>query len=244
MKLKKIVAALAAAAMAVSMTAINAFAATVELDTEYAGAWGASKTIPKSEFAAVGGDVKVVLNVEVKDPLIGTHNHVAKPMNIGVSWDQITDTLKSDTAIAKEDGFFVFAEGQTTLEFIVPESVWTSFKGYVNDGVEDEASAGLAFQICDVIIKSAELSPADGAQGDIRRVTEVQSGDIMDGKSYEEATGAAAPAEDAAPAETTEAAPEADTTTTPAATGNAPVAVMVSVMAVAGAAAIASKKRK
>ncbi len=46
----------------------------------------------------------------------------------------------------------------------------------------------------------------------------------------------------AAPAETTEAAP-ADTTTTAPTTGNAPVAVMLSVMAVAGVAAVVSKKR-
>lgn len=263
MKFRKVLAAVAAAAVAVSMTAINAFAATVTLDSEYPGAWGASKTIPKSEFAAVGGDVKVVLTVETKDPLIGNHNHLAKPMNICVSWDQITDTLTSDTAIAKGDGFFVFAEGQTTLEFVVPESVWQSFKGYDDaDGNEDESTAGLAFQVCDVIIKSAELS-AGSPQGDIRRVDEAQSSDIMDGMSYEEATGAAAPADnDTASAEadeasdaeeapaattdaaTTDAAPAPAVTTTSASTGNVPAAVMVSVMAVAGAAALAAKKRK
>ena len=47
----------------------------------------------------------------------------------------------------------------------------------------------------------------------------------------------------AASAETTET-PAADTTTTSATTGNAPIAASVAVMAVAGAAAIASKKRK
>lgn len=275
MKFRKVLAAVAAAAVAVSMTAINAFAA-VTLDSEYPGAWGASKTIPKSEFAAVGGDVKVVLTVETKDPLIGDHNHLAKPMNICVNWDAITDSLTSDTAIAKGDGFFVFAEGQTTLEFVVPESVWQSFKGYEDaDGNEDESSAGLAFQVCDVIIKSADLS-SGSAQGAIRRVDEAQSSDIMNGMSYEEATGAAAPAADEAPAEdtasaevdeapaadeapavdeapaavdeapaaTTDAAPAPAVTTTAAATGNTAVASIAVVMAVAGAAAIAAKKRK
>ena len=256
MKLKKIVAAIAAAAMAVSMTAISAFAATVELDTEYPGAWGASKTIPKSEFAAVGGDVKVVLTVETKKPPIGAPNYLAKPMNMCVSWDQITDSLLSDTAIAKNDGFFVFAEGQTSLEFVVPESVWSEFKGYVDAATgEEDGSACLAFQTKDVIIKSAELSAADGTQGAIRRVDEEQSAYIMEGKSYEEATGGAAkeaPAEtEAAPAETeaapaeTEAAPAVENTSTTApATGNASAAAIVTVMAVAGAAALISKKRK
>ena len=99
MKIKKIVAAIAAAAMAVSMVAVNAFAATVTLDSEYPGGWAASKGIPKSEFEAIGGDVKVVLTVEVKEPLVGEHNHLAKPMNMCVNWDAITDGLTSDTAI-------------------------------------------------------------------------------------------------------------------------------------------------
>ncbi|MDE7302500.1 MAG: hypothetical protein K2N60_04170 [Oscillospiraceae bacterium] len=52
-------------------------------------------------------------------------------------------------------------------------------------------------------------------------------------------------AEAAAPAATEDAAPAADTTpTTSASTGNLPVAAMASVMAVAGAAAVVSKKRK
>ena len=54
----------------------------------------------------------------------------------------------------------------------------------------------------------------------------------------------AAPVAEPAPVETAAPAPVADTTTTPVATGNAAVASIAVVMAVAGAAAIASKKRK
>ncbi|MDE6133549.1 MAG: hypothetical protein K2G04_09310 [Oscillospiraceae bacterium] len=234
MKIKKFVAALAAAAMAVSMVAVNAFAATVTLDSEYPGGWQASKGIPKAEFEAIGGDVKVVLTVETKEPLVGEHNHLAKPMNMCVNWDAITANLKSDTAIAKGDGFIVFADGQTSLEFVVPESVWSEFKGYVDaDGNEDE-SAGLYFQVNDVIIKSADLSAAD-AQGDFMIISEDEAKSVMEGTLTR----------DAAPAAPVEDAPAADTApTTSATTGNVPAAVMVSVMAVAGAAAIASKKRK
>ncbi len=230
MKLKKLIAAAAAAAVAVSMTAFNAFAATVEMDSDYPGAWGASAGIPKTEFEAIGGDVKVVLTVEVKEPLAGEHNHLAKPMNMCASWDAITDSLLSDTAIAKEDGFFVFSDGQTTLEFVVPESVWSGFVGYTEDN--SDGSAGLYFQVNDVILKSAELSAADATPGAVARVSEEDSKSVMDG-TY---AGAAAPADDA---------PAADTAaTTPATTGNAPVAAMVAVMAVAGVAAVAAKKRK
>ena len=256
MKLKKIFAAVIAAAASATMMAVSAFAATVQMDAAYAGDWGASAPIPKAEFEAIGGDVKVVLTVETKKPLVGAANHLAKPMNMCVSWDQITDTLTSDTAIAKNDGFFVFAETQTSLEFVVPESVWSSFKGYVDaETGEEDGSACLAFQVKDVIIKSAELSAADGPEGEIRRVDEEQSAYIMEGKSYEEATGAAdaAPAEtEAAPAETEAApaetdAPAVDNTaanTTAPATGNTTAAAIVTVMGVAGVAALISKKRK
>ena len=228
MKLKKVIAAIAAAAMAVSMVAVNAFAATVTLDSEYPGGWQASKTIPKSEFEAIGGDVKVVLTVETKEPLIGEHNHLAKPMNICVSWDALT----SDTAIAKSDGFMVFADGQTTLEFVVPESVWSEFKGY--DEEDADGNAGLAFQVNDVIIKSAELS-AGSPEGAFMIIPEDDAKQVMDGTLTREAS--------AAPAASNEA-PAADSTTTSTATGNVPAAVMISVMAVAGAAAVAAKKRK
>ena len=240
MKIKKIVAAIAAAAMAVSMVAVNAFAATVQLDSEYPGGWAASKGIPKSEFEAIGGDVKVVLTVETKDPLVGQHNHLAKPMNMCVSWDAITDGLTSDTAIRKGDGFIVFAEGQTSVEFVVPESVWSEFKGYGWDtGEEDESTAGLYFQCNDVIIKSAELS-AGSPEADFMVVSEEESAQVMDG----ELTRDAAPAAAETPAASDDT-PAADTApTTSATTGNVPAAVMVSVMAVAGAAAVATKKRK
>lgn len=235
MKLKKVISAIAAAAMAVSMVAVNAFAATVTLDSEYPGGWQASKGIPKAEFEAIGGDVKVVLNVEVKEPLVGEHNHLAKPMNMCVNWDAITSSLKSDTAITKGDGFIVLADGQTTLEFVVPESVWSEFKGYVDaDGNEDE-SAGLYFQLNDCYFTSAELSAADTAQGDFMTVAEDESKSVMDGTLKRDA--AAAPAADTS-------TPAADSTTTSTATGNVPAVVMLSVMAVAGAAAVASKKRK
>lgn len=230
MKLKKILAAIAAAAMTVSMVAVNAFAATVTLDSEYPGGWQASKTIPKTEFEAIGGDVKVVLTVETKEPLIGDHNHLAKPMNICVSWDSISDGLTSDSGIRKADGFFVFADGQTTVEFVVPQSVWSEFKGY--DEEDADGNAGLAFQCNDVIIKSAELS-AGSPESDFMIVSEEDAKNVMDGNLKREVTASAAPA-----------APAADSTTTSTATGNVPAAVMLSVMAVAGAAAVAAKKRK
>ncbi len=241
MNFKKIIASVAAAAVAVSTLAVSAFAATVTLNSEYTGGWSQSALIPKSEFEAIGGDVKVVLEVERHDPLVGDGNYLLKPMNAAESWDAITDQLTSDTAIRKGDGFIVVGKDVTSVEFVVPEATWQSFHGYINDGVEDETSSGLSFQVNDVIIKSAELS-AGSAEGEFTVVDEATSADIM--KNGVPADTAADTTADAA-ADTTEDAPAADTAaTTATATGNTSAAVIVAVMAAAGAAAIAAKKRK
>ena len=229
MNFKKILSAVAAAAVAVSTLAVSAFASTVALNSEYTGGWSASATIPKSEFAAIGGDVKVVLEVERKDPLVGDGNYLLKPMNICSSWDAITDQLTSDTAIRKGDGFIVVGKDVTSIEFVVPESCWSAFVDYEGGAGAD---AGLAFQVNDVIIKSAELS-AGTTEGAFTVVTEDESADIMKNGVP------------AAAADTTADAPAADTAaTTSTGTGNTSAAVIVSVMAVAGTAAIAAKKRK
>lgn len=261
MNMKKLMAAFTAASMAVTMSAVSAFAATVTLNSEYTGAWSASATIPKAEFEAIGGDVKVVLEVERKDPLVGEGNYLLKPMNICVSWDAITDQLTSDTAIAKTDGFFVVGKDVTSVEFVVPESTWTEFKGYVDDEGNEDESAGLAFQVNDVIIKSAELSAGE-PEAEIKRVTEEESAEIMkNGVAVDEAVADEATEEvvedaaadetvaDDAAAEVTEAAaevteaPAADTTTAPAATGNTAAASIAIVMVAAGAAALISKRK-
>ena len=235
MNFKKIIASVAAAAVAVSTLAVSAFAATVTLNSEYTGGWSQSALIPKSEFEAIGGDVKVVLEVERHEPLIGDGNYLLKAMNAAESWDEITSQFTSDTAIRKGDGFIVVGKDVTSIEFVVPEATWQSFHGYINDGVEDETTSGLSFQVNDVIIKSAELS-AGSPEGEFTVVDEATSADIMKN---------GVPAADTAADTTTEEAPAADTAaTTATATGNTSAAVIVSVMAVAGAAAIATKKRK
>lgn len=69
MNFKKIVSAIAAAAISVSALAFTAFAeTTIQLDSDYAGNWGAGAYIPKEELEAIGGDVKVTLKVETIEP--------------------------------------------------------------------------------------------------------------------------------------------------------------------------------
>ena len=260
MNVKKFLCSLAAAAVAVSMMAVNAFATTIDLDSEYPGIWKAGKCIPKADLEALGGDVKIVLTVEIKEPLVGEHLHHLRPINHDADWTGFTTSLQSDTAYAMEsDGNFVLADGQTSVEFIIPADVIST----LNDG-------GLGFMVCNVIVKSADITKADAPQGAIKLLTAEEGEQVTVGTygaepaeetaaAPEETTAAPveaddeaaaddadkdeAPAEEAAaPAETE---PAADTAvTTSAATGNASAAVMISVMAVAGIAAAASRKRK
>lgn len=263
MNVKKLLCSLAAAVTAVSMMAVNVFAVTVDLDSEYPGPWKAGKCIPKSELEALGGDVKVVLTVEIKEPLVGEHLHHLRPIDHDTSWVGFTASLQSDTAYAMEaDGNFVLADGQTSVEFIIPADVISSL-----------ADGGLGFMVCNVIVKSAEITKADAPQGAIKLVTAEEGEQITAGtygaepaetEAAPEETEAApaepedeaaddadedeapAPAETEAPvpADTEAPAPAADTAvTTSAATGNTPAAVMLSVMAAAGIAAAAAKKK-
>lgn len=247
---KKILCTIAAAAAAVSMMAVNVFAATVTLDSEYPGNWKAGKCIPKADLEALGGDVKIVLTVEIKEPLVGEHLHHLRPINHDADWVGFTDQLQSDTVMAKDDdGNFVLADGQTSVEFIIPTDVISTL-----------ADGGLGFMVSNVIVKSADITKADAPQSAIKRITSEEAEKLtVNEYGVESAEADAAPADDdaddadepAAPAETAAsaaepAAPAAEpvAVTASPATGNTSVMAIAAVMAVAGAAAIASKKRK
>ncbi|MBQ8569750.1 MAG: hypothetical protein IJ446_11090 [Oscillospiraceae bacterium] len=240
MNLKKIVSAIAAGAMALTMTAFNAFAATtVEIDTESPGSWSSSgKGITKAELEAVGGDVKIVLEVETLDPYGLADQFLVNPIDYDNGWVSQTDYITSDTIVAKTDGWICVRKSDTSLEFVLSA-----------DAIPALGDSGLCFSAQNVLVKSATYELGD-KQGEVTRV------DDAAGKEYcfsEAAAEEAAPAEEEAPAEeaaaeeaapeTTEEAPASDNVTAPATTGNASAYVIVAVMAVAGAAAVASKKR-
>jgi hypothetical protein len=311
MNLKKIIAAVAATAVAVTTMAVSAFASTVKLDSSYAGDWGKSASIPKTAFDEFSGDVKVVLTVEAVNVADGA-SYILKPMDVDKSWDAITFSLKNakgSRATAKPDGFMQITKDQTELAFIVPAAV-----------AQDLWNNGIAFQTNNVIVKSATLSDGTGlATTDFTIVSDDDTTaycagtfDPWNGKTVEEEEAEAAPAaeeaapadeevapaEEAAPAEEvvadvdddedvidvaddeddvdlvadvddddedvavdtaesasddtaadtavadTATAPAADSTTTAAKTGNTAAAVVLSIAAVAGAAAVVAKKRK
>ena len=194
MKISKIVASFAAAAVAASAMAISVFAAdpvTVELDMGYTGDWSRSAGIPKAEFDKFEGDVKVVLTVKPENVKDG-NSYLLKPMDVDKSWDAITASLTTEKGVCKPDGFMQVKADQTEVEFVVPASV-----------KEDLWDGGLAFQVNNVTVKSATLS--DGSP-------ENDWTYVSDGDTPEYCAGRfdpfAPPAETEAESEETEAEPE------------------------------------
>lgn len=249
MNMKKLMAAFTAAAMAVTMSAVSAFAATVTLDDGYVGSWGVGACIPKTELEAIGGDVKVTLDIETKNLANTADQFLLAPMDYDNSWTRVTDQLTSDTMVAKADGFIVVKENQTSVEFVITA-----------DTISTLGDSGLGFQVQNVIVKSANLEAGapeaaytiidedkvydycfgtDEAAAEDEAATEEEAAPAEDEAAADEATEEVV--EDAA-AEVTEA-PAADTTTAPAATGNTAAATIAVVMVAAGAAALISKRK-
>lgn len=249
MSIKKLIAAVAAGAMALSMTAIGAFAATVEIDSENPGAWSSSgKGITKADLEAVGGDVKIVLTVETQDPYGLADQFLVNPIDYDNGWISQTDFCTSDTAVAKTDGWICVPEGSTSVEFVLSA-----------DAIPALGDSGLCFSNDNVLIKSADYELSE-PQAEIVRVDDATGkaycfgeADVATGASDEEAaetedtaaeeTTEDTAAEDTAAEETTDA-PASDDVTDSTATGNVSAVVIVAAMATAAAAAVATKKRK
>lgn len=156
MKMKKILASVAAAALAVSAMATTAFAAdpvTVDFGDGYTGAWSQAGIIPKTEFDKFDGDVKVVLNLYATNVADG-ESYLLKPMEADKGWDPVTSQLTTAKETAKPDGFIMIHYDQTEVEFVVPSAM-----------AKDMWDGGLSFQVNNVVIKSATLSDgeAEGA---------------------------------------------------------------------------------
>lgn len=265
MNFKKIIAAAAAGAMALTMTAISAFATTVEIDAEYPGAWTSSGAgIKKADLEAVGGDVKVVLDVETYNPYGLADQYLVNVIDYDNGWkSQVLEYLTSDTIVAKTDGWICVQEDATSIEFVLDAAA-----------IPNLGDDGITFSVQNVVVKSADYSLADSKEGDLTLVDdaagkeycftsvndnaasddaasddaaadETADGETVINASDEDTAFAVDAEDDAAVEETTTDAPAADdaAVTAPAATGNASVAVIVSVMAIAGAAAIASKRK-
>ena len=197
MNMKKLMAAFTAAAMAVTMSAVSAFAATVTLDDGYVGSWGAGACIPKTELEAIGGDVKVTLEIETKNLANTADQFLLAPMDYDNSWTRVTDQLTSDTMVAKADGFVVVKENQTSVEFVITA-----------DTISTLGDSGLGFQVQNVIVKSANLE-AGAPEAAYTIIDEDKVYDYCFGTDEAAAEDEAATEEEAAPAEDEAAADEA-----------------------------------
>ncbi|MBQ4486469.1 MAG: hypothetical protein II936_05640 [Oscillospiraceae bacterium] len=258
MKMKKIIAGAAAAALAVSMTAFSVSAETIAIDSEYPGDWTSTGIgITKEALQAVGGDVKITLDVELYDPYGLADQYLVCPIDYDNGWlsqSKMEDChITTDTLTIKSDGWICVNKNDTQLEFVLDA-----------DAIDAMGDTGLTFSVKSVVVKQCtyELGEKEGEPNwvDDKGGKEYCFADLdaaapVEEEAAPEETEAAveeteAPAEEeAAPAETeaapaeTEAAPAAAEETTPAATGNAVPSVIVTVMGLAAAAMVAARRR-
>ena len=223
MKLNKIFASVSAAAVAVSAMAVSAFAAdpiTVKLNSQNTDSW----TMYSSEEYVIDGDGDYTFTLDAG----GENSYITlyikdvtekKPTSEG--YENAVMTINSITVNGKKLGLtqteFPLLNESTGVFDVCPINGWATTYVIPGECAFDDADGG-SFSYGEPVNTFEVNCTISGIGG-----------------------GAAAPAEtEAAPAET-EAAP-AETTTAPA-TGNTTAAAMVAVMAVAGAAAVISKKR-
>ena len=233
MKFGKITAAAVSAAMAVSMMSVSAFAAdTITLDSDYAGNWGAGACIPQADLLAVGGDVKITLDIETIAPQ-GEDQFLVTPMDFGApGWPRITNKCTTLAGVSKSDQFIALVDGETSVEFVVPADV------IENLTENDDGEIGIGFQVCNVIVKSATLEKGE-PESEFRIIENDNVIPYCHGE-YEMPAADTASADNSA-SDTSETSSDSEPSPK---TGNRSAAVAASVMIISGAAAIAAKKRK
>lgn len=241
MKIKKIVAAIAAAAVAVSTMAVSAFAAQSTDSLADGTAYLNINLSDWSEFdatwenAEITGDGTYTVSMTGADGInIGQFNALEIKNGETVfnrTYTVTVDSIKINGVEQKiGEGYTCSADGVGLTTRVNLYNEWNT----PNEDVSDDGAVDCRAADGDVMSKTARMIDAsclETATNDIE-VTFTVAG-----------TGAAAAADTTADtAETTDAAETTETTS--AATGNASAAMIAAVMAAAGVAAIAAKKRK
>ncbi len=241
MKIKKIVAAIAAAAVAVSTMAVSAFAAQNTDSLADGTAYLNINLSDWSEFdatwenAEITGDGTYTVSMTGADGInIGQFNALEIKNGETVfnrTYTVTVDSIKINGVEQKiGEGYTCSADGVGLTTRVNLYNEWNT----PSEDVSDDGAVDCRAADGDVMSKTARMIDAsclETATNDIV-VTFTVAG-----------TGAAAAADTTADtAETTDAAETTETTS--AATGNASAAAIAAVMAVAGVAAIAAKKRK
>lgn len=240
MKIKKIVAAVAAAAVAVSTMAVSAFAAQ---NTDSLADGTAYLNINNSEWgdfdatwenAQITGDGEYTVSMTGADSIALAQFNALEVKNGETFFNRtytitVTSIMINGVEQKIGEGYTCSADGAAINTRVNLYNEWNS----PNEDVSDDGAVDCRAADGDVMSKTATMidsSCLEAGTNDIV-VTFTVAG-----------TGAAAEAA-ADTAETTDA-PAETTETTSTATGNASVAAIAAVMAAAGVAAIAAKKRK
>ena len=244
MKIKKILAAIAATAVAVSTMAVTAFAGQDESALADGTAFLNINKSDWSDFAAeytnvaVTGDGTYTVSMTASEPVDMGQFNALEIVNgetlYGSTYVVTIDSVKINGEEKKiAEGWTLSADGAGIKTRVNIYNEWNSPDAA---GEDQRAADG------DIMSKTAMLISADDLAGVTSlEVTFTVSG-IGGGDASSEASEPETTSDEPAPA-ANESAPAAETTEAPA-TGNVPAAVMLSVMAVAGAAVVASRKRK
>ncbi len=242
MKIKKIVAAIAAAAVAVSTMAVSAFAAQ---NTDSLADGTAYLNINDSEWSdfdatwenvQITGDGDYTVSMTGADGIALAQFNALEVKNGETFFNRtytitVTSIMINGTEQKIADGYTCSADGAAISTRVNLYNEWNS----PNEDVSDDGAVDCRAADGDVMSKTATMIDSS--------CLEAGTNDIVV-KFTVAGTGAAADTTaDAAEATTDDAAAET-TETTSTATGNASAAMIAAVMAAAGVAAIAAKKRK
>lgn len=248
MKIKKILAAVAATAVALSAMAVNAFA--IDKGTYFDGGTLALITEDGTPQYAVDNNIDVTSIYGVRFNVTFNADEVADPaawIGGGVGTNATsTGWAQNEWGRTEKPILADLENGNITWQTSSP--LFTDSEAYAFLWIQ---IWGGTVEVNSVDILDANGNVIEGGAAPAADTTEAEAApeataaeeEAPAAPAAEEEVTAETPAADEAPA-VVEAAPAADTTTSAAATGNVAVASIAAVMAVAGAAAVASRKRK
>ncbi|MBE6889162.1 MAG: hypothetical protein E7485_04020 [Ruminococcaceae bacterium] len=221
MKFRRILATTAAAAIATAAMSVAASAVTVTDDT-VGGDWGGEATVDFSNFEGFEGDVLVT--VDFTTTVDDAHTYwLLAPADCN-GWGKLTVDIIDDTLYYQQpDGFINVTDSTlTSIQFILDQDDIASMEANMTPTEDGGWYGGMLFQIYGVDITSVTLEDyAPAAEGG-----DAEGGDAEGGDSAGSTDGA-----------TDENKNSADT-------GVEGIAVAAGAVALAGAAVIASRKRK
>ena len=245
MNMKKIIAAVAAAAVAVSMVAVNVFAAK-------------SETINTLKLNSADEDGKIIqwpINALVGVDAVNTIT-IKGVGAVGEGWCGGGGAIGYESVAGWKQVDFALDGANVTLDAATGE--FTAELAFTGDAPAVDPGEGIiqlgwwwgsgdaTMEVTDVLVNGSTIIGLSGtfvepAEEAAEETTEEAPAEETTEEAPAEETTEEAPAEEEVAVE--EPAPEADASTEVAATGNVAVASIAAVMALAGAAALVSKKR-